>query len=399
MTDELGAPLIKPAKKKFSFPKLSLPKLSKPKRFPFGRLFFGLSFLLILGMVSRVALIDDPFGGRPIAEVSISSSADTNQVIQDVAPQSEAAPEQPQVDTNGPGPLIVTLGEDAEAISQSERSGDALTLHGLTELGVLPELTEETQNGPIPHVASDGRTPFSAYSRASISPATSGSKPLVALIVTGLGLNESATLEAIAKLPDNVTLAFAPYSRTLHRTTAEARNEGHELLLQIPLEPFDYPENDPGPQTLLTGQSPRTNFDRLYWLMARMGGYFGVMNHLGARFTASAADLEPIMEEIGTRGLGYIDDGSSNRSLTSQMARRNRVPFARADAQIDANPSRAAIFEALDELVAKARAKGSAVGVVSALPVSIQAVSEWAAKLADDNVALVPVSALMGGEQ
>ena len=35
------------------------------------------------------------------------------------------------------------------------------------------------------------------------------------------------------------------------RQTQRARSEGHELFLQAPMEPFDYPDNDPGPQTLL----------------------------------------------------------------------------------------------------------------------------------------------------
>ena len=32
---------------------------------------------------------------------------------------------------------------------------------------------------------------------------------------------------------------------------ARAREAGHEVLLEVPMEPFDYPDNDPGPQTLL----------------------------------------------------------------------------------------------------------------------------------------------------
>ena len=48
-----------------------------------------------------------------------------------------------------------------------------------------------------------------------------------------------------------VTFAFTPYGTDLERWVARARGEGHEVLLQIGMEPFDYPDNDPGPQTLL----------------------------------------------------------------------------------------------------------------------------------------------------
>ena len=170
---------------------------------------------------------------------------------------------------------------------------------------------------------------------------------------------------------------------------------GHEVLLEIPLEPFDFPQNDPGPQTLLTGEPLRANLDKLFWLMARFGGYVGVINNMGARFTASATDFSPIMEELGTRGLGYIDDGSSNRSLARQLAAGNKVPFSRADLTIDSNPSRPSILAALASLEAKALENGRAIGIVSALPISISAIAEWSRELEARGFLLVPASALM----
>ena len=220
-------------------------------------------------------------------------------------------------------------------------------------------------------------------------------KPQVAIVVTGLGINEQGTLEAIAQLPDAVSLAFAPYGKTLARTVSVARANGHEVLLEVPLEPFDYPQNDPGPQTLLTGEATRANLDKLFWLMARFGGYVGLINNMGARFTASAADFSPVMEELGTRGLGYIDDGSSNRSLAPQLAAGNKVPCSRADVMIDTNPSRTPILAALGSLESKALQNGSAIGIVSALPISVQSVAEWSRELEAKGIRLVPISALM----
>ena len=63
-----------------------------------------------------------------------------------------------------------------------------------------------------------------------------------------------------------------------------------------------------------------------------------------------------MMEELGARGLGYLDDGSSNRSLAPQLAAANSVPFGRADLMLDANPSRAPILAQLAELEAQGAA-------------------------------------------
>lgn len=260
--------------------------------------------------------------------------------------------------------------------------------------GALPDLSEETASGSIPRISGTGLTPFAAYRRPASPGATSGG-PMIAIVVTGLGINEQGSLEALDQLPDDITLAFAPYGRSLANTVAAARAAGHEVMLEVPFEPFDYPQNDPGPHTILTGEPPRANLEKLFWLMSRFGGYFGVINNMGARFTASAADMEPIMEELGARGLGYLDDGSSNRSVAPQLAGANKVPFIRASMAVDTNPARAAILAALTSLEAQAVESGSAIGIVSALPISVQAVSEWARELDAKGIALVPASALM----
>ena len=163
----------------------------------------------------------------------------------------------------------------------------------------------------------------------------------------------------------------------------------------MPLDPFDYPDNDPGPDTLLTGQAPRDNMNKLFSVMGKFGGYAGLINNMGARFTSSGADFGPMMEELGARGLGYVDDGSSNRSLGQQLSSANKVPFARADLMLDANPTRTAILAQLAQLEESAQTNGAALGVISALPVSIAALAEWSNNLESRGFALVPASALM----
>lgn len=393
MTDELDTPLGRKPKR-FAF---SLPRMDGGG-WPIARLTFGAVVLILGAAVLRVALVKDPLGGRPSATVDISATKNTNSVAQKVAtpPKTDTAPSHGTTG-QGDGPQITVLdGPDANAAGPAVPQVAVSTLNAF---GVDPDLVEETKDGPIPHVAADGRTPFEVYGRAPVTDQPLAGRPEVAIVVTGLGLNESVTLDAIDRLPENVTLAFAPYGKTLRRTTAAARAAGHEMLLQVPLEPFDYPDSDPGPKTLLVDQPPRANLDKLYWLMSRFGGYLGVTNYMGAQFTASAGDFSPVMEEFGTRGLGYLDDGSSNRSVAKQLAERNKVPFARASIDLDVNPSRSAILKKLEALDAEAKAKGSALGVISALPVSITTVAEWAKGLEKKGLVLVPASALMKVQQ
>jgi polysaccharide deacetylase 2 family uncharacterized protein YibQ len=349
------------------------------KNLPIARTLFAVLALIAVAFGLRLFLADDPNGGRPSQDVAIGSTRNTNAVAN-------------QVST---GPVTITADPQAGAPPSATASPAAPSAAALPDMfGALPDLSEETGDGRIPRMSATGQTPFATYARPVDSSALAGMAK-VAVVVTGLGINEQGSLDAIDQLPDDVTLAFAPYGKTLTTTVAAARSAGHEVLLEIPLEPFDYPQNDPGPQTLLTGEPPRANLDKLFWLMARFGGYAGVINNMGARFTASAMDFSPIMEELGARGLGYLDDGSSNRSLASQLAAGNKVPFSRADAMIDSNPSRQSILAALASLEARALENGQAIGIISALPISVGAVAEWSRDLQAKGIALVPASALM----
>jgi hypothetical protein len=219
--------------------------------------------------------------------------------------------------------------------------------------------------------------------------------PRIAIVVGGMGLSQATTSDAVLKLPDPVTLAFAPYGSEIERQVTRAREGGLEVLLQVPMEPFDYPDNDPGPHTLTTSAPPGETMDRLYWVMSRFPGYIGVMNHMGGKFTSSEQALLPVLRDLGGRGLVYLDDGSSARSLAPALAGAARLPASRADVVLDGRPRASAIDDQLARLEAIAREKGSAIGVASALPVSIERIAQWAKTLEGRGVQLVPLSALM----
>jgi polysaccharide deacetylase 2 family uncharacterized protein YibQ len=193
-------------------------------------------------------------------------------------------------------------------------------------------------------------------------------------------------------LPASVTFALSPYGADLGKLAERARGEGHELLLQVPMEPFDYPDNDPGPQALLTSLPAEQNIDRLHWLMSRFQGYVGVVSAMGARFTSSEQALKPVIADAAKRGLIYVDDGASTRSVAGQIAGAQNVPFAKTDVVIDAVPMPTEIDHALTRLEMAARQNGSAVGLASAQPATVERIAQWAKKVEDRGFVLVPIS-------
>jgi hypothetical protein len=260
-------------------------------------------------------------------------------------------------------------------------------------VGIDQRLLEKSRYGMIP-VMADGVRPFNAYA-AETDRAKAAKMPTVAIVIGGLGVGAAKTTDAIMKLPPAVTLAFTPYGSDPTKLATRARAQRHEILLQIPMEPFDYPDNDPGPQTLLTTLTPEANLDRLYWHLSRFQGYAGIANFMGGRFVVSDAMMQPIIRDAAKRGLGYLDDGSSPRSVAPSLAASQAMPFAKADFSIDAVPTAVEIDRSLAKLESLARERGVAVGVASALPISIERIGAWIKTLESRGILLVPLTTAM----
>lgn len=322
---------------------------------------------------------------KPVASVDPNAAAkaftvDTLGMYQDLAAPGFNPADAPPIT----GAAVITLPAGADAGASSPRPalpprrGPAQPLPAAPMAG----LTQQGPGGPLP-VISGERSAFSAYAR----PFHSDGRPKVALIVGGLGLNPASTRAAIERLPPEITLSFVPYAQGLQGWIDLARANGHEVMLDLPMEPTDYPQNDPGPYTLLSSAAPAETLRRLDWLLSRATGYFAVTNYLGARFMTSEPGMGAVLGELRTRGVGFVDDGS---------ARRFAGAFARgsADAVVDDQLSADAIASQLTSLEQTARVKGGALGTGFAYPITVEIAARWADGLKARGLQLAPASAL-----
>ena len=255
-----------------------------------------------------------------------------------------------------------------------------------------PALVIETDKGPLPVIGPDGRQPWQVYAR----PFQAGKGvPRIAIVVGDMGLSAPATNTAIQQLPGAVTLAFAPYAANLQDWIGKARAAGHEVMLQLPMEPHEYPTNDPGPNALLTTLSPGANLDRLEWLLGRFAGYTGVTNYMGAKFTTSAKSIRPVMAALKSRGLMFVDARTTERSVAGRIARDLGVPVAINNRYIDDQASRRNIDRRLAELERIAKSTGAALGLAYPYPVTIERLANWSVDLERKGIRLAPASAVV----
>ncbi|WP_295814163.1 divergent polysaccharide deacetylase family protein [uncultured Nitratireductor sp.] len=370
----------------------------KPKRrgiFTTERIVVTLAAIAVLGISTGVALRDRPF--RDPAPVAV-----TEPVERTIA---EAEPSDPAPESNeqgAPNASITRLRPEEPANDSVIVIRDPSAMGQHPRLAHLPDraLIEESESGPLPVRDAGGRRPFDVYARSWSG--TRGAR--IAVIIGGLGLSQTTTKEAIETLRPEITLAFAPAGNSLGRWMQTARKAGHEVILQVPMEPFGYPSQNPGRNTLTVDASTAQNLSRLRWALSRITNYTGVMNYMGGRFTAEPEPMSEIMAELGQRGLMYIDDGTSARSVAQDLALQEGVPFAASDALLDPTgnnrrPEHHEIRKKLDELERIARARGFAIGTGSAFDETIEAVSEWAGEGTARGIELVPISAVAADPQ
>ena len=317
----------------------------------------GAGGLFLLAAGALIAVTGDPRAGAPHVRISLGQDPGHATAALEAAPAPVTGPAAP-----------VTPTDSRQALAQAPIAG----------------LTAPGPGGLLPIVAADGRTPADAYAR----PFHDTGAPKVALVIGGLGLNAKTTRQAIEDLPPEITLSFVPYAEGLQGWIDLARANGHEVLLEAPMEPLDYPQNDPGPYTLMAQDSAQETVKRLEMLLSHATGYFGVINYLGGRFLASDSAMGVFSASLRQRGLGFIDDGSA-------AGRGGAEPRASAERVIDQDLDGGTIDQQLAALEASAQQHGKALASGFAYPVTLQEVQHWAAGLQSRGLLLAPASALM----
>lgn len=396
--DELSTPLGKTAK-------------GRKRRFRLP--FTGMQVLAVLLGLCLVAFVgvavfnDNPLGGEPVVRVAISDRAPSTD-DKAAAPKSEHKPDEMKAE-HGTAPMAkhdtgdhktVTIIDGSSGARHEVPIGGGSDDKAATDgaapaaaAGIDSRLLEKSRYGMIP-VAADGLKSYNVYA-ADADRAKAAKMPTVTIVIGGLGVGAAKTTDAIMKLPPAVTLAFTPYGADPSKLAERARAQKHEILLQLPMEPYDYPDNDPGPQTLLSTLTPDQNLDRLSWQLSRLQGYVGVANFMGARFLATDAAMQPVVADAAKRGLALFDDGAAPRSVAGALATGQAMPFAKGDVTIDAVPTPAEIDRALTKLEGLARDRGYAIGTASALPVSLDRISGWIKGLESRGIMLVPLTTTM----
>lgn len=340
--------------------------------------------------VAWVVLSEAPTENTAVAENEIITKSDAIDASPMAITVEQPEPqEKPAVVTINPVTKKLPPAAEEQPVNGSARA----ILETQTPLKKAPNqnLLINGENGLKPTLGPDGLIAWQEYARPYNGP---DDKPRIAILVTDIGLNTKSSTMAIDALPGQINLAFSPYGRNLQEWMNKAREKGHEGFLMLPTEPLNYPDSDPGPHTLITDLSERENMSRLDWVLSRVGGYVGIVNHMGSKFTASEEALTPIINDLKDRGLMFVDARSTRFSMAARLARRASMPRAINDRYIDNVMTTDEIQKQLGELEKTANTFGAALGLARSLPLTINELAEWSQSLEAKGIDLVPVTAI-----
>jgi len=362
--------------------------VTPPAREPRGARVFG-SLVLVAWILCLTTLI----GGTAWLYLTYDQSAATHGTppraslalskFREAAPEDEGAPAAPSSEGD---PAAAQPAANAPTTPGAKNETALAGLHPHPD----PALLEKTDLGPLPIIGKDGRAAWRVYARPF---SQVEKRPRIVIILMGLGISAKETQQAIEILPGAVSLSFAPFGKNLDALIEASRRLGHEVLLDLPMEPVDFPRNDPGPHTLLTNVSIDQNLRQLEWVLSRVTGYVGVSVYMGSGFATKPRALTPILSELKARGLMLLDTRENPLGQTKTIADEIGLPVAANYLFLDREPAQDAIEENLSKLEARAKERGLAIGTAHSYPVTVRVLRPWLDTLSRKGFVLAPVSA------
>jgi polysaccharide deacetylase 2 family uncharacterized protein YibQ len=201
-------------------------------------------------------------------------------------------------------------------------------------------------------------------------------------------------LGAAAALPPQVGISVLPFLPHSADVAAEMHRSGHEVWLHLPMEPENYPANNPGPGAVLVSMTEDEIRSTVHMALNNVPHSVGVNNHMGSRATTSLRVMTWVMQELSARGVAFLDSRTSINTVAEDAARSQGVPVNRRHIFLDNERTRSAIRAQLDEAIYRSRVEGELVAIGHVAKVTIEVLEEELPEIKERGVKLVPPTKL-----
>ena len=231
-----------------------------------------------------------------------------------------------------------------------------------------------------------------AISSPQAPPGLTGS-PRVAVIVDDLGARRDV-FDVLRDLRRPLTVAVLPGLPLSQWTAREAAQSGMEVLLDLPMEPYRFPEVDPGPGALLMAMSAQELQAQIGAHLASVPGAVGVTNHMGSRMTEDRARMRTVLGVLAGRRLFLVDGLTSNLSVAYDEAKAQGLRAGRRQIIVDHVSGEAGDRVRWDEVAWWAESRGEVIVIAHGHPLTARLLREYVPRWEARGMRLVPVSQL-----
>lgn len=213
----------------------------------------------------------------------------------------------------------------------------------------------------------------------------------LAIIIDDLGYN-GQDYHSFLEIGYPLTLAILPSLPYSQRIAREAREQGREVMLHLPLEPREYPGKNPGEGAIFSSMGGEEMRRVLLRDLKSVPGAMGVNNHMGSRLTEERGGMSILLSELKKRNLYFVDSLTTSGTIGLSLAREMGIRAGARDIFLDNWQDRDYIEGQLKMLIKVARKRGTAIGVGHPYPLTAAVLKDSLPRLEREGIRLVPAS-------
>ena len=215
----------------------------------------------------------------------------------------------------------------------------------------------------------------------------------IALIIDDIGV-AFCHARPFLELGIPMTFAVLPRLAKTHNLALQIHNQGHEIMLHQPMEPFQS-DIDPGPGALYVGDGINRIAETMEENISDVPFASGVNNHMGSRFTTCQREMREVLEVLKSKHLFFVDSLTTNRSKGYRTAKTLEITTARRDIFLDNRHEESAILSQLHKLKRIAMKYGRAIGIGHPFPETARALKTFLSQNYPPDLSFVHMSRVM----
>lgn len=261
-------------------------------------------------------------------------------------------------------------------------------------------VTEEVFNGAIHQIeVSEDKPQDNLINASPIIFRSPDSEPLqskkrVSIVITNLGLSKNSTLEAL-ELPKAFTLGFSPYAMDLNQWLEQSYGKGFESLINLPMQPKDYPVNDPGPLSMLINLSNGENLSRFDQVASKSQKCIGFYTDSTEAYSQLRSSFSPILSQIAERQFLLAYGNQENSSGVLEMCKSVNAECVAKSINIDDDLSEEKIKRQLLLLEGMLQTHNEVIAFAKSFPVTLKMLKKWITEIDPNEISIVPISHLV----